>query len=184
MKYETNVIKLRALRKEDSAVSCAWRNDPAVRDFALGYRYPVTTAMEESWYMRAMAPDNKDVYFAIEDKQSSTFIGIASLVGVDLISANACFGIIIGDKQHQGGGRGWDAVQFMLDYGFNMLRLHRIYLHVPAYNERALSLYSKAGFKIEGVMREHFFLDGRHHDVNVMALLKPSWVAGMKDPTP
>jgi len=172
MTYETPRIKLRPLKAEDCAVSCAWRNDPDVRDFALGYRYPVTTAMEQAWYAKAMAGDNKDVYFAIEDAVSSVFIGIVSLVQVDLISANACFGVIIGDKQFQGGGRGRDALNLMLRYGFDMLRLHRIYLYVPAYNERAYSLYSSAGFKVEGVMREHVFLNGRYHDVHVMALLK------------
>jgi RimJ/RimL family protein N-acetyltransferase len=172
MIYETARIKLRPLKAEDSAISCAWRNDPEVRDFALGYRYPVTTAMEQAWYTKAMAGDNKDVYFAIEDAASGAFIGIVSLVQVDLISANACFGIIIGDKPYQGGGRGRDAMDMMLNYGFSMLGLHRVYLHVPAYNERAYSLYSSAGFKVEGVMREHVFLNGGYHDVNVMGLLK------------
>ena len=180
MKYETTRVRLRPLKADDNAISCTWRNDPEIRDYALGYRYPVTTAMEEAWYARAMAPDNKDVYFAIEDRESAAFIGIVSLVHVDLISANACFGIVIGDKQYQGGGRGGDALDLILEYGFGMLRLHRIYLHVPAYNVRANALYAKAGFKLEGIMREHVFLNGSYHDVNVMALLNTATPKAMK----
>jgi len=177
MKYERGSARLRPVRASDASISIAWRNDPEVRDMALGYRYPVTMAMEEAWYSKALAPDNKDVFFAIEDLSDGAFVGIVSLTNVDLVSAHAFFGIVIGDRTRQGRGLGRDALALMLGYGFQMLRLNRVLLHVPAYNARAIALYESAGFKLEGTMRDHVYLDGKFHDVRVMGLLASEFAA-------
>jgi len=50
--------------------------------------------------------------------------------------------------------------------------LHRIGLSVVADNKRAVHLYQKMGFKIEGVMKDAYFgEDGKYHDELVMGLL-------------
>lgn len=177
MKYELNNTRLRPVRADDAKISIAWRNDPEIRDMALGYRYPVTTAMEDAWYAKALSTDNKDVFFAIEDISDGAFVGIVSLTQVDLVSANAFFGIVIGDRARQGRGLGRDALGLTLRYGFQMLRLNRVMLHVPAYNNRATALYESTGFKLEGLMREQVYLDGRFHDVRVMGLLAREFAA-------
>ncbi|MGC8998596.1 MAG: GNAT family N-acetyltransferase [Candidatus Bathyarchaeia archaeon] len=49
--------------------------------------------------------------------------------------------------------------------------LHRIGLRVVADNKRAVHLYEKLGFKIEGVMKNAYFgEDGKYHDELVMGL--------------
>ena len=50
--------------------------------------------------------------------------------------------------------------------------LHRIGLTVVAYNKRAVRLYQKFGFKIEGMMKDAYFgEDGKYHDELVMGLI-------------
>ena len=46
----------------------------------------------------------------------------------------------------------------------------RLTLRVLADNEGARALYESAGFVIEGVQRDEFFLDGRYVDDVLMAL--------------
>ena len=41
--------RLRPLRAADRATSVRWRNDPDIRDNVLGYRFPITEAMEADW---------------------------------------------------------------------------------------------------------------------------------------
>jgi RimJ/RimL family protein N-acetyltransferase len=51
-------------------------------------------------------------------------------------------------------------------------RMHRIGLHVIADNKRAIHLYEKFGFTIEGVMKEAYLgEDGKYPDELVMGLL-------------
>jgi RimJ/RimL family protein N-acetyltransferase len=47
----------------------------------------------------------------------------------------------------------------------------RLTLRVFSPNERARRLYESAGFVVEGVLRDEFFLDGRYVDDVLMALL-------------
>ena len=50
--------------------------------------------------------------------------------------------------------------------------LHRIGLRVIADNKRAVHLYQKFGFKIEGLTKEAYFgEDGKYHDELVMGLI-------------
>jgi RimJ/RimL family protein N-acetyltransferase len=50
--------------------------------------------------------------------------------------------------------------------------LHRISLEVVADNERAVHVYRKVGFKVDGVLKDAYFgEDGKYHDEPVMALI-------------
>jgi RimJ/RimL family protein N-acetyltransferase len=57
-------------------------------------------------------------------------------------------------------------------FGFERLNLNRIHLYTPVYNQRAVALYEKVGFKTEGVLRQDVFQDGQYHDAVVMGLLR------------
>ena len=67
---------------------------------------------------------------------------------------------------------GTEAMSVLLDYGFNILNLHRVDLEVFAFNKRARKSYEKLGFKQEGIMRDKLFYDGEFHDAILMGVLK------------
>jgi RimJ/RimL family protein N-acetyltransferase len=50
-------------------------------------------------------------------------------------------------------------------------RLHRLELTVATRNERAISLYEKCGFAIEGTRRHAMSIDGQYVDEHLMAKL-------------
>jgi diamine N-acetyltransferase len=50
--------------------------------------------------------------------------------------------------------------------------VHRVGLHVVADNKLAVHVYEKAGFKVEGLMKDSYLSeDGKYHDELVMGLL-------------
>jgi RimJ/RimL family protein N-acetyltransferase len=51
------------------------------------------------------------------------------------------------------------------------MNLNRIYLNVYSFNERGITSYKRAGFKIEGTLREHIFRFGSYHDEIIMGIL-------------
>ncbi len=81
-------------------------------------------------------------------------------------------GIFTGEKEYWGQGYGSDAINALLRFAFREMNLHRIYLHVHDYNERAIRCYEKCGFQLEGRQREALFRDGRYHDVLLMSILR------------
>jgi RimJ/RimL family protein N-acetyltransferase len=50
--------------------------------------------------------------------------------------------------------------------------LHRIELSVVADNKKAIHVYEKVGFKIEGIQKEAYYgEEGKYHDITIMGLL-------------
>lgn len=56
--------------------------------------------------------------------------------------------------------------------GFQVLNLNRIMLTVSEKNIGANKAYTKSNFKIEGLMKQAFFRDGKFHDKVIMAILR------------
>jgi RimJ/RimL family protein N-acetyltransferase len=80
------------------------------------------------------------LFTIIEDKESNEFVGFTSLNMP--IAKNRDADFTIGITQSQWGkGYGTEATQWVVDYGFKALNLHRISLSVTATNARAISLY-------------------------------------------
>ena len=72
-------------------------------------------------------------------------------------------------------GYGKEAFKLTIEFGFEELNFHRIYLTVLEYNEPAIKLYEKLGFKREGVYREFIHRDGKRYDMYLYGILRPEW---------
>ena len=68
-----------------------------------------------------------------------------------------------------------EALQAVLDFGFNQLNLHRITALVAAYNIPSVKLLLRYGFTKEGTMREDYIVDGKNEDSDCYSLLKWEW---------
>jgi diamine N-acetyltransferase len=156
----------------DRAVSVRWRNDPHIRDNVLGYPFPVTEAMEADWIGAVLKDRSRTrIVLAIEDRSDGVLAGFVYLNNLDWLARNAEFGILIGARERQRRGLAREALELVAQYAFDTLNLHKIYLRVVAYNERALQLYRRFGFTEEGIQREHAFVRGRYYDVVLMGLI-------------
>jgi putative acetyltransferase len=81
-------------------------------------------------------------------------------------------GMVVRDD-FQGQGVGTALLQAALDLADNWLNLRRIELEVYTDNEPAVRLYTRAGFVIEGTLRQYAFRDGQYVDVYTMARFRP-----------
>jgi RimJ/RimL family protein N-acetyltransferase len=81
---------------------------------------------------------------------------------------------IIPDYQRQG--HGTEAIQWALEWGFLQANLHRIEITGFEYNNGALKLYQRLGFKVEGRRRECLWFEGRYWDYIIMGMLKDEWM--------
>jgi len=170
--YEGSKVRLRPIRSSDMAQSIRWRNDPEVRERALGYRFPVTEAMERRWYDAVMDDQSRTrVVFAVEALDDDALVGFIQLNRIDWISRTSYLGLVIGEKDRQGQGMGTDATSILLKYAFDCLNLRKVCLEVAAYNPGAIELYRRLGFRKEGALRAQVYLEGTCHDLVLMGLL-------------
>ncbi|WP_082676274.1 GNAT family N-acetyltransferase [Shouchella shacheensis] len=111
----------------------------------------------------------------IEEIEGNKPIGVTSLINIDYGSRNAECIIDIGDKNYWSKGFGQEAFRLLLDFAFHELNLHKVYVRVFSFNERAIKLYQKLGFNEEGELKEQFYRAGAWHNVIFMGLLKRNY---------
>jgi len=119
--------------------------------------------------------DETQHFFCIE--ADGRYIGFAILGKFDEANRSASWRGGIENSQYWGRGYGTEVVQLMLRYAFDTLQLHRVHLRVAAYNVRARRCYEKCGFRVEGIERQSFQVDGEWQDDVLMAILREEWEA-------
>jgi diamine N-acetyltransferase len=170
-------VYLRATERSDIPTFVRWFNDSETLSY-LSMRAPMSHDGEEQWFNEMSKNEGKDAYhFVICLLEDDRPIGTIGLFGIDIINAHAGIGIGIGDKQLWGQGYGTDAMFALLDFGFGMLRLERLWLEVNDNNARARRSYEKCGFVLEGIERHAMFKRGQFHDVELMSILRDEWAA-------
>ncbi|MEK4300405.1 GNAT family protein [Oceanobacillus sp. FSL W8-0428] len=175
MLFESRRVKLRKITKDDTELYHKWRNDVEVMHSTSPSLdvYP-KKATEEFVEYAILGSDTSKGYILV-DKKSETSIGIVSLINMDYKNRNAECIIDIGEKEYWGKGYGKEGLLLLLDYAFYELNLHRVSLRVFSFNERAIHLYKKIGFELEGKSRQTLFRDGKWHDIIHMGILQEEY---------
>lgn len=166
-------VYLRPLDLEDLASLTAWFNDQEVMRNTRNYR--PQTPMAEETFLRKLGESETDMVLGIMAREPEQFIGVTGLHQLDARNRHVQFGITVGEKSAWGKGYGTEATRLMVRYAFDTLNLNRVWLHVYEDNERALHVYQKVGFRIEGRLRQSYFRDGRYWDTLTMAVLREEW---------
>jgi RimJ/RimL family protein N-acetyltransferase len=120
--------------------------------------------------------DPNNIMFSIRLLGDDRVIGFANLDYISWHNGDTYMGIGIGEKAYRGKGYGLDAMNTLLRYAFTELSLFRVTLTVFEYNQQAIHLYEKAGFRVEGRHREYLYREGRRWDLIEMGILREEWL--------
>jgi RimJ/RimL family protein N-acetyltransferase len=76
-----------------------------------------------------------------------------------------------------GGGQGQRFIRALLDYAFGTLGAARVWLDASSENPRAMRTYERAGFTLEGRLRQHWYRPslGRNVDLMLYGMLRAEW---------
>jgi diamine N-acetyltransferase len=162
-------IRLRAIERNDIPAFVRWFNDPEVRQYLEMY-LPMSQAQEENWFETQLDDDSGRI-FGIETLDGA-LLGNIGLHRINWKDRFAELGIVIGERPFWSQGYGTDAIRTLLRFAFRQMNLHRVFLRVFEYNQRAMRCYEKCGFKLEGRLRQAHFHAGRYHDVVIMGILQ------------
>jgi UDP-4-amino-4,6-dideoxy-N-acetyl-beta-L-altrosamine N-acetyltransferase len=166
-------VYLRPLELEDARTVVVWFNDPEVNRFLLSYR-PLTRAAEED-FLRRLSESSTDIGLGVVTRADDRLVGVAGLHDLDVRNRHAALGINLGARECWGKGHGTETTRLLVRHAFRTLNLQRVWLHVYEFNARAVHVYEKVGFRLEGRLRHDTFRDGRYWDTLVMGLLRDEW---------
>jgi RimJ/RimL family protein N-acetyltransferase len=182
MQIETERLLLRdfTLDDVDALAACRrderyWRYYDSVQDIEAGAREHVELFM--SWQI---ASPRTHFQLAIVLKHGDTLIGDCGLRrrpqldygGASDLEADIGYEL---DPRFWGQGYATEAVKALLDYGFDALKLHRVWAFCLAENEPSWRLMKRVGMRREGVLRQNVRLGGHWVDTYVYALLEEEW---------
>ena len=164
---------IRRIAARDAPVVWRHMSDPAV--FAGLLQTPYTS--EEVWTQRivdGLASTNGDVMLVAECDGEVIGSGGLNSVGHHARRRHVMgLGLWVAQAA-QGQGVGSALMNALCDYADRWAGVLRIELLVYADNERAIGLYRKFGFELEGTMRAHALRDGAYVDSLAMARLHPN----------
>ena len=163
-------VMLRSVTDVDSALLYAWITDRKLRIMNAPYR-PTSEAQHRAWF-NSICQRHDVALFMIDEVLTGKTVGTCQLREIESINRSAELQIRIGDTRNHDRGLGTSAVEQLVQFGFEDLNLRRISLEVFSHNERAIHVYEKCGFSIEGLLREAVYVDGQWSDITCMGILR------------
>lgn len=163
-------IYLRPISYDDTDLIVSWRNKEAVRRNFV-YQELFTEESHISW-MHNMVETGKVIQMIICRIDNNIPIGSVYVRDIDNHHKKGEYGIFIGEDDARGRGIGTASAKLMIQYFFEQLLLHRLYLRAFAENKQAIRSYEKAGFIQEGYLKDDVCIDGKFRDMVWMAVLK------------
>jgi RimJ/RimL family protein N-acetyltransferase len=94
-------------------------------------------------------------YLSIKTVAEGRHIGNCAIYNINWDIAEACLGIVIGDRRYWNRGYGTDAFRTLVDYTFHHLGMRRLYLKTLESNLRAQKCFARCGFKPCGSLLEN-----------------------------
>jgi UDP-4-amino-4,6-dideoxy-N-acetyl-beta-L-altrosamine N-acetyltransferase len=162
------MIKIRLHQEKDISYRVKWLNNPNVNKFIgneLGQK--TSPKKEKEWFASYQKNKNKKFFTICNNTNPIGFMGLSN---ISKQNKNADLFIAIGEDEYRGKGVGKIAIEWIIDYGFNKLSLHKINLGVIEKNFPAVNLYKKLGFIVEGKMKNEVFYNEKFYDFLSMAI--------------
>lgn len=146
-----------------------WANDPQLM-MLMGRADHISVAEHDRWFAALSSRDDCS-YFAIEVVDGQ-HVGNVWLWEIDRRHRKAELRIVIGDPAARGKGLGSDAIDKLCRHGFDEIGLHRIYAYVLAMNPPARRAFERAGFLLEGTLRDDRWTGERFVDAYMLARVR------------
>ena len=163
-------VVLREFREEDLSGMRSWMIDAESTRYLGGNTLmPPSWEMSETALRRLLSGDAGGYNWVIAEKDSLRYLGQVSLILIDHLNRRAELTLVMAPDQ-AGKGYAKEGVRLALRFAFRQLNLHRVYLKVAQPNERAVRLYQKFGFAVDGLRKKYLLVNGVYHDEALMRL--------------
>jgi len=136
-------VNLRLIKEKDLEFLRESRNRYKDKFFTQDY---ITKEQQRNWYEKYKSILGKDLMFMVLLKDE-TKIGTISIYNIDSATRMADFGRMLILEEYQGEGYAKEAIELIIDFAFNTLKLWKLKLSTFLDSANVIALYSSCGFK-------------------------------------
>lgn len=151
------------IREDDTDDILRLRNNPAIRN-RFTYRKGISKERHLRW-LKEEVQARKAIQYIIIDKDSDRTIGSIYLKNINWFNHNAEYGIVLGGDKKEDLEYEKEIAECFLQYAYNELKLHKIYLKLFPDDAKSIEIYESIGFKKEGILRKDACVDGIYQDM-------------------
>ena len=173
---KTERLLLRPLNIEDSEriEELAGEYDVAKTTLTIPHPYPKGSAKDFINSVLDAEESGKLVIFAIAQKATERLVGIININLSDTHERGE-LAYWVG-KQYWGIGYGTEAAKSLLSFGFENLKLNKIFAQSFTSNPGSWRIMEKIGLKYEGTLKQHVTRFGKYYDLAYYGLLKEEYL--------
>jgi len=172
---QTPRLLLRSLTMRDAADIYHYSKDPLVAEHVLWDAHE--SIHQTRAYLRYILRQYKSgepSSFGIVEKASGKVIGTIGYMWISQDNASGEVGYSL-SRAHWNQGYMTEALNAVIDFGFEELHLNRIEAQHETTNPASGRVMAKVGMRPEGVLRARVFNKGKFMDVALYAILRSDW---------
>ena len=174
---ESERVVVKPIEREDLSFLLELRWDKDIMNYLI--HDPISMESQEAWFEKTSKSNDMPCSIFVKgdgDPSELTIAGTVGLYNFNHRHQRATWRVRL-SSDFQGKGLAFEAIMMVLDYGFNTLNLNKIVSDSFADNTAIIKLSQKLGFSEEGVVRSHYFHQGRFRDGINFGLLREDFNA-------
>ncbi|WP_101846028.1 GNAT family N-acetyltransferase [Halobacillus sp. Marseille-P3879] len=171
------MVRLEHFGKKDYDQLIQWVESPAFLLQWAGphFSYPLTYNQLDEYIKGANQEQSPLFVYKAVEHSTNQAVGHIALNNIDLHNHSGRIGKVLVRREARGRGIGLLMIKGVLQIAFENLNLHKVTLGVFDFNEPAIKTYKKAGFQIDGLLRDHRRFNEEYWSLYEMSILYREW---------
>lgn len=167
---------MRRLRRADAETIAQWMNDiGTIKKIKLRRNPEVELSVPTEEDIAGTIDwmnERCDVFGIEEEGRLVGYVGFRPMIK----PLSREIGILIGDPVNRRKGTGTRALKEILHYGFSKLGLDEVTAEVFGFNDPAMNIFDKTGFKRAGLSEERTYYQGKYYEIPVLRMQKEEYL--------
>lgn len=174
--FENDCIVLRDAEPKDAEGLLSITNDKEVmRYYGMAPYKDLKEAQDEIDWFLSLQRNGNGARWVIADKNSDEYIGDVGVFDYDNYHNRIEIGFKL-RKEYWGRGIMSNCISILLKFCFLQKNVNRVHAMVDTNNIGCARTLEKSGFKLEGILREYEFENGKYVDLKVFSILKREYI--------
>jgi len=168
-------LYLRAFEYSDLPFLNTLRNDDELTVLTGSNKYYISSEWDKKWIEDKIFNNYKQLYLMVCSIDNDEPIGYICATNIDYINRKAAVGGIVIAKEFASKGYATEAVTLLLNHLFEELGMNMVYAFLLESQKATLRLMEKIGCKMDGLVRDYVYKQGKFHNAYLGSILKSEY---------